>query len=108
MAGPGNSHLTKNWLVKSSTKILGPFTREEVMVLLTRRQITIIDEVRQPEGRWNYIRQNRHFKEVVKTLRYEQDHSKEDTMTSTSTIGTASFTKTEAPTVGYEFTQTPV
>ncbi len=108
MAGPENNHLTKNWLVKSSTKILGPFTREEVMVLLTRRQITIIDEVRQPEGRWNYIRDNRFFKEVVKSLRYEQDHSREDTMTSTATVGASSFTKTEAPTVPDEFTATPV
>jgi len=108
MAGPENNHLTKNWLVKSSTKILGPFTREEVMVLLTRRQITIIDEVRQPEGRWNYIRDNRYFKEVVKSLRYEQDHSKEDTMTSTATVGNASITKTEAPVIADEFTPTPV
>lgn len=108
MAGPENNQLTKNWLVKSSTKILGPFTREEVVVLLTRRQITIIDEVRQPEGRWNYIRDNRYFKEVVKSLRYEQDHSREDTMTSTSTIGTASITKTEAPVIADEFTPTPV
>lgn len=108
MAGPENNQLTRNWLVKSSTKILGPFTREEVMVLLTRRQITIIDEVRLPEGRWNYIRDNRYFKEVVKSLRYEQDHSREDTMTSTATIGTASITKTEAPVVADEFTPTPV
>lgn len=108
MAGPDKNGLTGNWLVKSSTKILGPFTREEVMVLLTRRQITIIDEVRQPEGRWNYIRENRFFKEVVKSLRYEQDHSKEDTMTSTATIGTVTLTKTEAPTIVDDFTPTPV
>ncbi|WP_413290245.1 tetratricopeptide repeat protein [Bdellovibrio sp. HCB337] len=108
MAGPENNHLTRNWLVKSSTKIMGPFTREEVMVLLTRRQITIIDEVRQPEGRWNYIRENRYFKEVVKSLRYEQDHSKEDTMTSTATIGTNTITKTEPATLTDEFTPTPV
>lgn len=109
MTGPENNHLTaKNWLVKSSTKILGPFTRDEVMSLLTRRQITIIDEVRQPEGRWNYIRENRHFKEIVKSLRYEQDHSREDTMTSTATIGSLTMTKTEAPSIADEFTPTPV
>jgi tetratricopeptide (TPR) repeat protein len=105
---PENNHQAKNWLVKSSTKILGPFTREEVMVLLTRRQITIIDEIRQPEGRWNYIRENRYFKEVVKSLRYDQDHSKEDTMTSTATIGTATITKTDPATVSDEFTPTPI
>lgn len=108
MTGPENNHLTKNWLVKSSTKILGPFSRDEVMSLLTRRQITIIDEVRQPEGRWNYIREHRHFKEIVKSLRYEQDHSREDTMTSTATIGSLTMTKTEAPVVADEFTPTPI
>ncbi len=107
-ASPESNRQAKNWLVKSSTKILGPFTREEILILLTRLQITIIDEVRQPEGRWNYIRENRHFKEVVKSLRYEQDHSKDDTMTSTSTIGTSSITKTEPATVSDEFTQTPI
>lgn len=111
MAAPENNPLVKNWLVKSSTKILGPFTREEVLELLTHRQITIIDEIRQPEGRWNYIRENRHFKEIVKNLRYEDDHNREDTMTSTmtstATIGSQTITKSES---GYplEFNSAPV
>ncbi len=108
MAGPENIPQIKTWLVKSSTKILGPFTRDEVIDLLSRRQITIIDEIRQPEGRWNYIRESHHFKEIVKGLRYEDDHSREDTMTSTATIGTATFTKTESPVVADEFTPTPL
>jgi tetratricopeptide (TPR) repeat protein len=113
MIGPENNPLAKNWLVKSSTKILGPFTREEVLNLLTHRQITIIDEIRQPEGRWNYIRENRHFKEIVKNLRYEDDHSREDTMTSTMTSAalqatqTMTITKTENS-EAEEFTVTPL
>ena len=55
MAGPDLNPQIKTWLVKSSTRILGPFTRDEVMTLLSRRQVTIIDEIRQPDGRWNYI-----------------------------------------------------
>lgn len=108
MAGPDLNPQIKTWLVKSSTRILGPFTRDEVMTLLSRRQVTIIDEIRQPDGRWNYIRENHHFKEIVKGLRYEDDHSREDTMTSTATVGTVTFTKTESPVVPDEFTPTPV
>jgi len=109
MAAPENNQQAKNWLVKSSTKVSGPYTREEVIAMLARRQITIIDEVRQPEGRWNYIRENRHFKEIVKNLRYEQDHSREDTMTSTATIGTATMTKTDnGQGILDEFTPTPL
>ncbi|MBC7371824.1 MAG: tetratricopeptide repeat protein, partial [Bdellovibrionaceae bacterium] len=94
MAAPDNSNNVKNWLVKSSTKILGPFTRDEVVQLLSRRQITIIDEIRQPDLRWNYIRETRYFKEIVKNLRFEDDHSREDTMTSTSTAA-GTMTKTD-------------
>jgi tetratricopeptide (TPR) repeat protein len=107
VAAAENPSNVKNWMVKSSTKILGPYTREEVVAFLTKRQITIIDEIRQPDSRWNYIRESRHFKEIVKNLRYEDDHSKEDTMTSTATSGNTA-TKTEGPEIADDFTPTPV
>ena len=73
---------------------MGPFTKDEVVLMLSRRQITIIDEIRQPELRWNYIRETRYFKEIVKNLRFEDNHSREDTMTSTLTSA-GTVTKTE-------------
>lgn len=79
----------KKWLIRSSSKILGPFTVQEVTQLIAARQIAIIDEVKQPLERWSYIRENPIFVELVKALRNEQETSVEHTMaTSTMTSQT--------------------
>lgn len=75
----------KNWLIKSSTRILGPFTTDEVGQLLLKKHISIIDEIRQPIGRWKYIREHRIFDEMVQTLRAEQENANEYTQTQTMT-----------------------
>lgn len=104
------SRQEKNWLVKSSTRILGPFNVEEISQLLLKKHISIIDEVRQPEGRWKYIRENRIFDNVVQTLRTEQEKSGEMTQTQTLTATAATsvtITKTDAMHSGDELTPTP-
>jgi tetratricopeptide (TPR) repeat protein len=98
----------KNWLIRSSTRILGPYTLEEVTQMLVTKQISIIDEIRQPAVRWSYIRENKTFLDLVKNLRQEQDSSVENTMTSTSTVTTQTFTKTDAVTNMDELTPTPI
>ncbi|UOF01109.1 tetratricopeptide repeat protein [Bdellovibrio reynosensis] len=95
----------KNWLVKSSTRILGPFTLSEVTELLKSKQVSIIDEVRQPEGRWSYIRENQLFMEVVRNIRDEQDSHSEQTMT--QSIAHHTMTKTDVLPVSDEMTLTP-
>lgn len=103
------SRQEKNWLVKSSTRILGPFNLDEIAQLLLKKHISIIDEVRQPEGRWKYIRENRVFDNVVQTLRAEQESSGEMTQTQTLTATAATsvtITKTDALHIGEE-TPTP-
>lgn len=97
----------KNWLVKSSTRILGPFTLSEVSEQLRTKQISIIDEVRQPEGRWSYIRENPQFMEIVRNIREEQDSASEQTMT--QSVAQHTMTRTDVlPTVSDELTPTPV
>ena len=98
----------KNWLVKSSTRILGPFTLDEVTQMLASKQISIIDEVRQPQGRWAYIRESQMFMEIVRNIREEQDATSENTMT--QSIAQHTFTKTDALTQTFndELTPTPV
>lgn len=71
----------RNWLVKSSTRILGPFTLSELTEQLRIKQVSIIDEIRQPDGRWSYIRENKLFMEIVRNIREEQDAQPENTMT---------------------------
>lgn len=95
----------KNWLVKSSTRILGPFTAEELAQHLKTKQISIIDEIRQPHGRWSYIRENHGFMEIIRAIREEQDANGENTMT--HSIAQHTSTKTDALAEYREDTLTP-
>lgn len=89
------NNLEKNWLVKSSTRILGPFTFSEITEHLRSKQISIIDEVRLPEGRWSYIREHSLFMEVVRQIRDDQDSSNEQTMTHSIAQHTQTNTATQ-------------
>ncbi|MGZ3779406.1 MAG: tetratricopeptide repeat protein [Pseudobdellovibrionaceae bacterium] len=95
----------KNWLVKSSTRILGPFTLAELTEQLRTRQISIIDEIRRPDGRWSYVRENKVLMDVVKNIRDEQDAQHENTMTQSVAQHTA-ITRTDA--LVDDVTKTPV
>ena len=69
----------KDWLVKSSTRILGPYTTADIGQLLLNKHISLIDEVRTPQGRWRYVREHLVFAEAVAMLRAEQESSPEHT-----------------------------
>lgn len=96
----------KNWLVKSATRILGPYTLEEVTEMLRTKQVSIIDEVRVSSGRWNYIRENPIFLEIVKKIRAEQESHSDETMT--QSVAHHTMTKTDTISVTDDFTRTPV
>lgn len=74
-------NLEKKWLVKSENKILGPYNFDQVVDLIRKKQITLIDEVRDPEVRWLYIRENSEFKNIVEEMRKEIDAKQENTKT---------------------------
>ncbi|QLY26116.1 lipopolysaccharide assembly protein LapB [Bdellovibrio sp. KM01] len=101
------SNTDKVWLIKSSTRILGPFSVDEVATLLKSRQVSIIDEIRLPSGRWSYIRENQRFMDIVRSIREEQDNAPENTMTQSIPHNTT-FTKTEPTVDPDEQTLTPV
>lgn len=106
MINEGLNNPEKHWIIKSSTRILGPFTLEEVVELLKNKHISIIDEIRQPTGRWSYIRENKMFLEVVRNIRDEIDATSENTMT--HSIAQNTITKTsDAVTFSDELTPTP-
>lgn len=101
----------KSWLVRSSTRILGPFDLEGIRQLILNKQISVIDEVRSTSGRWTYIRESSHFKEVVEQIRAELRNMSEETMT--QSIAHSSLSKTDALTentqnLSDEMTPTPV
>lgn len=107
MNGMTNSK-EKNWLIKSSTRILGPYSLGEVIEMLRSKQVSIIDEVRQPMGRWSYIRENKVFMDVVKNIRAEDESTSDKTMT--MSVAQHTMTKTETtPGAGTDdFTRTPL
>ncbi|MEN0060385.1 MAG: tetratricopeptide repeat protein [Bdellovibrio sp.] len=96
----------KNWLIKSSARILGPFTLNEVVENIKSKQISIIDEVRQPDGRWSYIREISLFMDIVRSIREEQDPYSEKTMT--QSLAHHTMTKTDSFSGSDDITLTPV
>lgn len=90
----------KKWLIKSENRIMGPYGFDEVLDLLRKRQISIIDEVRDPETRWLYVRENPEFKNIVEEIRQEIDAKQESTKTlqNTSVTGTHSVNNTNITT----------
>src|SRR4051812_45500802 len=95
----------KNWLIKSSSKIIGPYSATEVAQLLIKKHISIIDEVRQPRGRWAYIRETPIFSEIVHNLRSEQANSAEETA---SMLATQTLSRTDLVPTLPELTPTPL
>ena len=82
-------NLEKKWIIKSENKILGPYSFDQIVDLLRKKQISIIDEVRDPETRWLYVRENHEFKNVVEEIRKENDSKQESTKTYQSSVGTS-------------------
>ncbi len=78
-------YLEKNsenkWLVKAENKILGPYNFDQIIDLIRRKQISLIDEIRDPETRWLYVRENAEFKNIVEEMRKEIDSRSESTKT---------------------------
>lgn len=92
----------KKWLVKSNSKLLGPFTADQVEELLRKKQISLIDEIRDMESRWQYLRENKFFAKVIDQVRKEIDSKTEvtktiQTITQQSGTQTASHANTSMP-----------
>ncbi len=84
----------KKWLVKCENKILGPYNFEQIEDLISKKQISLIDEIRDPLTRWLYIRENPEFKRIIEDVRSQIDAKNDATTTqqsvSISTTGTVS------------------
>jgi hypothetical protein len=78
------------WLIKSSTRILGPYSFEEVETLLRNRAVSSTDETRTPEVRWRYFKDKIEFKSILKEL----SHELENEMTQAGVVLNDSLTPT--------------
>ncbi len=83
----------KMWLVRSSSRLIGPYSLEEIVELLTYNQVSFIDEIRRPKSRWNLIRDYPYLTETVKNNRDKLNIN--NTKTSPLSLITSTFTKTE-------------
>lgn len=71
----------KKWLIKTDQKITGPFSYEQIEEQLRKKQISVIDEIRDMEKRWSFIREVPELKDLVENIRSEMDSSSELTQT---------------------------
>lgn len=79
-------NLEKKWLIKSENKILGPYSFDQVIDLIRKKQISLIDEVRDPETRWLYVRENPEYRSIVEEIRLEINSRTEGTKTFQSMV----------------------
>lgn len=93
----------KMWLVKSSGRILGPYAQIDLVELLKSRKISIIDEIRDPQNYWSFIREHTQFAELVQDLRHEDAISLD-----TTTAGSRTRTITADVNVREEHTAVPL
>lgn len=75
------SEIEKRWLIKTDNKIVGPYSLEQLEDLLLKRQIALIDEIRDMDHRWLYIREVPELKELVEMVRKELESKSEQTRT---------------------------
>lgn len=61
----------RKWMIKSENKILGPYSYDQIEDLLKKKQISLIDEVRDMDTRWMYIRETEALKAIVDEIRIE-------------------------------------
>lgn len=94
------------WLVKSSGKILGPWTLDEIADQIRARQYSIFDEVREPRTRWMIMREHPHLAQVVRQIRDEHANVMEMTQ-STFVTGGKTVTSSVTERVLEENTVTP-
>ena len=75
------SSYEKKWLIKTDQKITGPFSYEQIEEQLRKKQISVIDEIRDMEKRWSFVREVPELKALVESIRSEMDSNSELTQT---------------------------
>lgn len=96
----------KIWLVKSSYRIMGPYTHNEVCDLIKEKKISILDEVRTPDTRWGSAREKVEFLDFIKQFK-NQDNYDDATMTQSIARTKSILTKTDHIPFREEMTPTP-
>lgn len=75
------------WIVKSSGRILGPVTIEEIIESMRTKTFSVLDEVREPHSRWTFLREHPMLVGAVRQIRDEQSSGVENTQSTFVTSG---------------------
>ncbi len=77
------------WLIKSSGRIMGPYTKDQVTESLRTREFVMMDEASLPGGRWKSIREHQDFSKILEEIRIQslKDPSLDNFTGSTTSIG---------------------
>lgn len=57
------------WLIRSGSRILGPYTQAEVALKLREKELSLHDEISEPVGRWWPIQYHPRMEDVVEDFR---------------------------------------
>ena len=69
------------WIVKTSGRVIGPYSTEQLKVELLKRHISVIDEIKKPKGRWTFLREHPELSSLLDEVRRQLELIKEDTKT---------------------------
>lgn len=94
------------WLVKSSGRVLGPWTIEAIIEQIKSRNISILDEVKDPLNRWLFIQEHQLLTSAVRQVRDEQSNVIENTQSTFVTSG-RTITSSVTERIFQESEQTP-
>ena len=90
----------KNWLVKSSGRVVGPYTLDEIEQALMSREFVLLDEVACPFRRFKSFREWPEFAEITERLRQRQRLTGDDL---TSTVSVMSTTVSQTAPLPIDF-----
>lgn len=75
------------WLIRSGSRILGPYTQAEVLLKLREKELSLHDEVSDPVGRWWPIQFHPRMEDIVEDFRSQTATDRTDLLgTATPTV----------------------
>lgn len=76
---------SKEWLIKSSGEIKGPYTFEEIAQGIASREFILVDEISKKFSRWKYLRDEVTFDHIIAEHKNREYSKNEKTFTSSGT-----------------------
>ncbi|MES2768013.1 MAG: hypothetical protein V4596_02615 [Bdellovibrionota bacterium] len=75
----------REWLIKSSGEIKGPYTFEEVARGIISKEFILVDEISKSFNRWKYLREEEEFERVITEHKNKEYLKNEKTFTNSET-----------------------